>query len=310
MADGNTDDNRLMNDEADTMQGGGAGQAQGGDALATENDVLAQGGDMDSAQGENVDSVQERLMANARVQAALREDLERQAREQAEKAAAEPKEIRQVTPEELAAARAAKKEAKRQAKEQARREKAERARQGIRTRLAANKKLFMRIGFAVLAVVMVGSLIGVIIYEATKWPGVELDMHPEGYGDEPAASVIVMVFDDEIRNKINEADGYYLPDAERDYEHAIEDVDDVQLKTILLLRYSEFQYDVGDDFDAAVDILVDSESLFLENELYVEYYSALISLYENVDDAEMAEYYRDTMARLAPPVEIPIEEIR
>ena len=205
--------------------------------------------------------------------------------------------------------------AERRAKEEKRRVAAERASRG---RLSKAQKIWIGVSCGVVVVlVIVGIAVGVNNRgTSTGCDGngdggesVTLDLHPEGYGENPSPSVIAAVFSQAVNDKYLADEGYTYEDAVRDYEVAYTSSGET-LRYLILLAYTDFMYSQAGDIDNATQILLDVANVSVNDNEIVGYYTAIINMYNKNGRADIANYYKELLNEKVPPVLIPMEVVQ
>lgn len=166
-----------------------------------------------------------------------------------------------------------------------------------------NKLVLLAAGgvLAVLVLVIVGVVIGVnkgkgeesVVSDDT----VRLRYELEGYGDDLSDSVVVAVFDDEIKEKLRISSGYAYEDAIEDYNRAYAESDG-QLRLEVALAYAKFVFEETGDADEAVKILSEKTEVPEDEFDIVRYYTTIASIYEKAGQLGQAKYYDDVLNEL------------
>ncbi|MBQ9017543.1 hypothetical protein IJ118_00500 [Candidatus Saccharibacteria bacterium] len=203
--------------------------------------------------------------------------------------------------------------AERRAKEEKQRMAAERASRG---RLSKAQKIWIGASCGVVVVlVIVGVVIGVnnggtstgCNSNGGGGESVTLDLHPEGYGDNPSPSVIAAVFSQAVNDKYLADEGYTYEDAVSDYESAFVK-SDFDLRKEVALAYATFVYNVGKDATGALRILDETAAILTNQADILRYYTMMINICDQTGFMEQASEYRITLNELVQTQAVPIDE--
>jgi len=162
---------------------------------------------------------------------------------------------------------------------------------------AKNRKPIGLIAVLVFMILLIiGLVVGIVVINVKDNDGSindefqsELSYRMPGYDyDKISDETKVRLFDDMIKNKLQNDSNYTIEDALSDYEEMYKSSPD-ELKKYIAIYYASLIQEKTNDTNKAITVMLEVKELNSDN---VGYYVALSDYYESVGDKEQSDYYR------------------
>ncbi len=148
-----------------------------------------------------------------------------------------------------------------------------------------------------MTLVIIGLVAGIVVINMKDSGGLikeeflsELSYRMPNYDyDKISDETKVRLFDDMIKNKLQNDSNYTIENALSDYEEMYKSSPD-ELRKYMAIYYASFIQEKTNDTNRAIVIMLEVKEVNSDN---VGYYVALSNYYESIGDKEQSDYYRN-----------------